>query len=286
LKVGAASLIDLTRLHLEWYAWTMQEGPRPEFLRKNVVYYVMRKDEWRYADTLNEVTERYESYFLDSTANATDVFAAGSLGPAPGSGRPDCYTFDPADTRGPEVAAQARMARDSLVDQGLTLALRGKQLIYDSAPFEKDVEISGFFKLRAWIAIDCPDTDFYVSIHEIGLDGGSLRLSTDALRARYREGPRMPRLIGTREPLCYEFARFTFVSREIARGHRLRLVIAPLGRIVEASFMQKNYNAGGIVAEESAADSRPVTVRLFHDAAHPSALYVPLAGPGRTDLSG
>jgi uncharacterized protein len=96
------------------------------------------------------------------------------------------------------------------------------------------------------------------------------------MRARYREGLRTPKLITSAAPLLYDFQRFTFVSRTIRRGHRLRLVVAPLGRLIETTFSQKNYNGGGVVAEESVADARPVTVRLFHDSAHPSALYIPL----------
>ena len=151
--------------------------------------------------------------------------------------------------------------------------------MYHSAPFERDTEVSGFFRLVAWISIDCPDTDFYVSVHEIGRDGGSVRLSTDAMRARYREGLRKPKSIQTGEPLCYEFNRFTFVSREIKRGHRLRLIIAPVGRLIEANFTQKNYNGGGVVANESVHEARAVTVRLCHDDARPSALHVPIGKP-------
>jgi predicted acyl esterase len=158
----------------------------------------------------------------------------------------------------------------------LTLALCGKQLVYHSAPFSADAEITGFFKLSAWIAIDCPDADLYVSIHEIGLDGASIRLSTDAIRARYREGLRTSKLIRTREPLRYDFERFTFISRQVKRGHRLRLIIAPIGRLIDTTFVQKNFNGGGVVAEESAQDARAVTVSLFHDSAHPSVLHVPL----------
>jgi hypothetical protein len=33
------------------------------------------------------------------------------------------------------------------------------------------------------------------------------------------------------------------------------------------------------VAEQSMSDARTVTVTLFHDRAHPSALYVPLGQP-------
>jgi len=279
VAVGRESLLDLNKLHLEWYAWTMERGPRPEFLEKRVAYYVMGAETWRYVDTLEQVTASQRPYFLDSAGNADDVFAAGYLSEVAGTGEPDTYRYDPRDTHGLEVQAEANACGSSLVDQSVTLALRGKALVYHSAPFEADTEVSGFFRLQAWIAIDRPDTDLYVSVHEIGLDGGSVRLSTDAIRARYRQGLRTPELIGTTAPLRYDFDRFTFVSRQIKRGHRLRLVIAPIGRLIEATFVQKNCNAGGVVAEESADDALPVTVSLFHDNAHPSVLHVPLGNP-------
>jgi len=104
------------------------------------------------------------------------------------------------------------------------------------------------------------------------------------MRARYREGFRSPKLIKSAAPLRYDFEHFTLVARRIKRGHRLRLVIAPIGRIVEATFAEKNYNSGGVVSEETSTDGRPVTVRLFHDEAHSSALYVPLDGRPSEEL--
>jgi len=279
LKLGHASLVNLSELHVQWYAWTSGVGPKPPFLRQPVAYYVMGAERWRYAPTLEAVTARYWSLFLDSTSNATDVLSAGTLSEAPARGEPDTYTYDPRDVDGPEILAEAHADPSSLTDQALTIALRGKALFYHSAPFDQDTEISGFFKLSAWISIDCPDTDVYISIYEISRDGSALRLSTDAMRARYREGLRTPRLAHTVEPLQYDFDRFTFVSRQIKRGHRLRLVIAPMGRLVEATFAQRNYNSGGVVASESVADARAVTVRLLHDDLHPSLLCVPLGHP-------
>jgi uncharacterized protein len=281
LKVGASSLIDMPQLHLDWYAWTMANGSRPDFLKRPVVYYITAADEWRSAETLEEITERHETYFLDSAGCASDVFSAGSLVFAQGNGGPDSYTYDPRNTRGTEVEAEACAHGGSLTDQSQIFALHGRLLVYHSAPFDADTELSGFFRLCAWISIDCPDTDFYVSVHEIDLAGRSLRLTTDAIRARYREGPRTPKLIDTQEPLRYDFDRFTFVARQVRRGHRLRLVIAPVGRLVEGTFVQKNYNSGGVVSAESVNEARPVRVTLFHDAQYPSALYVPI---GRLDV--
>jgi len=276
LHCGAASLIDLYQLQLEWYAWTMQSGPKPTFLKKAVAYYVTGADQWKYADTLDAVTASHQTLYLESDGEANDVGCASSLGFAAGNGPPDSYRYDPGDTRAPEIEAEAQADGSSLVDQSLTFALRGRELIYHSAALEQDTEVSGFFQLRAWISIDTPDTDFFVSIYEIDPDGSALVLSTDALRARYREGMRAPRLVSSDDPLRYDFERFTFVARRIKRGCRLRLVIAPVGRLIGATFVQKNFNAGGLVAAESAQQARPVHVRLFHDTARPSALLVPL----------
>jgi len=230
----------------------------------------MYADKWRYADTLAAVTGSTLALHLDSTSNANDVLSSGALAAASASGRPDHYRDDPRDVS--TAGLEASIDPDSLVDQRMTYALRGKQLIYHGVPFDQDTEISGFFRLSAWIAIDQSDTDFRVDIYEIRGDGSAIPLTSDVLRARYRENAREPRPIRTKDPLRYEFEHFTFVSQEVKKGSRLRLIIGPINSI----YREKNYNSGGAVEQESMADARPVTVTLYHDREHPSTLYVPL----------
>jgi len=95
------------------------------------------------------------------------------------------------------------------------------------------------------------------------------------MRARYREGLRVEKLISTEKPLRYEFDRFFFVSRLIRKDCRLRLVFRPNHNLK----WQKNYNSGKPVVDETMADARTVTVRLYHDAAHPTTLSVPIGRP-------
>jgi putative CocE/NonD family hydrolase len=267
---GPASLVDLLKLHVDWYVWTMQGAPKPEFLKKNVAYYVMQADKWRYADTLEGVTAESRAYNLDSKTNATDVLTSGSLGVEPSTGSPDHYVYDPHDLGAAAIEDEIDPA--SLTNQSLIYARRGKLLVYHSAPFDKDTEVSGFFKFSAWIAIDQPDTDFSVSVYEIRKDGSSILLTNDLKRARYRESARKATTITTRKPLRYVFEGFTFTSRRIELGSRLRLVIAPVNSI----YSQKNYNSGGEVSAESIQDARAVTVTLYHDRTHPSTLFVPM----------
>lgn len=285
LTFGGPALLDTMSLHLQWYDWALRGGAKPSFLKKNVAYYVMGADEWRYADRLDDITMMTMPLYLDSNGRANDVLASGSLGDAQGRGPADSYIYDPSDVssvsaeREREYAAALTLLRptfpvDSLVDQTPIYENAGKALVYHSAPFSRALEVSGFFRFSAWIAIDQPDTDFLVTIHEVKRDGQSILLSADLMRARYRDSHERETLIKTSEPLLYEFERFTFTSRRIERGSRLRLVFGPLN----SPHYQKNYNSGGVVGHESVADARVVAVKLYHDESRPSVLHVPIGG--------
>ncbi len=273
LKFGEASLLDMNALHTAWYDWTMKAGAKPEFLKDKVAFYVVGEEAWRYAPTLDAVTARAEPWYLDSVGGrANDVFASGSLDKRKSGGaKPDSYVYDPLDTSSAEW--ESVDVPNGLTDQRGLLNSSGKVLVYHTAPFAADTDIAGFFKLSAWISLDQPDTDIAAAIYEIKPDGSSVSLSDDVLRARYRKSFRdaVPVKPGAVEQ--YDFTHFTFNARRIAKGSRLRLVIAP----VNSQWSQKNYNSGGVVANESGKDARKVTVTLYHDAAHPSALYVPIA---------
>jgi hypothetical protein len=274
LTFGPASLVDLPKLHVDWYGWTMQGGPKPELLKNHVAYYVMFADKWRYADSLAAVTAEERALHLDSRVNATEVLSSGSLSVDPQKGGPDHYIYDPRDLSTGQL--EAGIDPDSLVDQTLVYARHGSQLVYHSAPFQKDTEISGSFRLTAWIAIDQPDTEFEARLYEIRQDGSSIALAAQMVQARNRHSSREPQLITTKAPLRYDFEHFSFVSQELKKGSRLRLVIAPVNSI----HSEKNYNSGGVVAEETLKDARTVTVTLYHDREHPSTLYVPLGAAG------
>jgi len=277
IKVGPESLVDLPKLHLQWYAWTMQAGDKPAFLKKRVTYYVMVADRWRYADTLDAITDHFDAYYLSASGNSADVLHSGFLDlRVPVTASVSRYVYDPKDISGAAFEASNDF---SYTDQRLVYRLVGKQVVYHSSPCERDTEISGFFKLRAWLSIDQPDTDFEANVYEVGLDGKSVWLSSDRIRARYRESLREANLIQTTDPLLYDFDRFTFISRVLKQGSRLRLVIGPVNSI----HAQRNFNSGGVVAKESIQDARPVEVKLFHGREHPSVLHVPIGRPCSSD---
>ncbi len=279
LHFGPASLLDMNKLHKEWYDWTLKGGPKPEFLQKRVAYYVVGPgaEEWKYADSLEAIASEKRTLYLHSDGRANDVFHSGFLREEkPSQSPPDSYVYDPLDVRPAELLRG--WGGHSLTNQRYALNLFGNGLVYHSEPFPEVTEITGFLKFVAWMAMDVPDTDFFVWVYEIQPDGTSIRLTRDSMRARYRESLRQEKLVTPGEINRYEFNSFTFFSRRIAKGSRLRLVLWSPNYI----YWEKNYNSGGVVAEESGKDARTAHITLYHDAEHPSFLELPVvSGNGR-----
>lgn len=272
LTFGEASILDMNRLHVDWYDWTLKGGKPPEFLKKRVAYYLVGAEEWKYADSLEAISNAKKILYLNSNnGEANDVFHSGSLSEErPGEVKPDRYTYDPMDVRPAELEKEE--IKNYITDERDALNLFGNGVVYHSAPFAEDTEISGFVKLVVWMSMDVPDTDFGVVLYEIMPDGKSIQLTGDLLRARYRDSVVTETLAKPGEINRYEFDGFTFFSRRIAKGSRLRLLLASPNSI----YVEKNYNSGGVVAEETGKDAHTAHVTLYHDSDHPSALELPL----------
>ncbi len=93
-------------------------------------------------------------------------------------------------------------------------------------------------------------------------------------RARYRKSLRQEKRVTSGEVTRYTFDDFTYFSRRIAKGSRLRLVFSS----PNSPGIEKNYNSGGVVARETAKDARTAHITLYHDAEHPTHLELPIGG--------
>jgi putative CocE/NonD family hydrolase len=271
LKFGPASVLDLNKLHTEWYDWTMKGGKKPDFLKKRVAYYLVGAEEWKYADTLETISNAKLNLFLGSNGTASDITRSGELKEALGAGAPsDHWTYDPLDTQPGDAEPDDDPA--ALTSQRSVTNLFGEGLVYHSEPIAEATEITGFAKLQLWLSMDVADTDVEADLYEVLADGSSVQLTSAAVRARYRKSLREASPVPAGKIEKYVFGNFTFFSRRIARGSRLRLVV----RSVNSIQVEKNYNSGGAVAAETAKDARTAHITLVHDAEHPSSLELPI----------
>jgi putative CocE/NonD family hydrolase len=271
LVFGKNCLLDMHQIHLEWFDWILKGKDKPEFLKTRVSYYMMGENAWRYVDKLEEISNKTETWYLSSEdGKANDVFHSGYLEQTPPQNKQeaDLFVYDPLKL----MTEEKYMKQNPNYFTDQSAALEEDILIYQSDPLEKDIEVAGYIKFEAYMELNVPDTDFGVGLFEIKPDGTCIFLGTDMMRARYRKSLSKEELVKPGEVNLYEFKRFYFFARKLERGSRLRLIIGPLN----TPDVGKNYNSGGVVADETAKDARKATIKLYHDKNHPSVLELPI----------
>ncbi len=283
VKFGPAAVINLNDLHRQWYDWTMRNGARPEFLRNQIAYYLLApgnggaNGEWKYADNFEALVANPKTFYLDSkNVDANGVFRSGSLTEKQPSDGADTFTYDPLDTkRGENIEGTEPNEKTALIDQRYELSIGNDGLVYHTEPMPNETPLVGCPQLTLWVSIDTPDADLQAHLYEIQPDGTSIALWSDVRRLRYRESLREPKLVKPGEVVRCDFKPGLFVARRLMKGSRLRLVVSSPNSIA----WQKNYCSGGIVAEEMAKDARTCHVQIHHDAAHASAIQLPIREP-------
>lgn len=280
VKFGPGAIVDLNDLHRQWYDWTMKNGAKPQFLKNQVAYYLLApgnsgaNGEWKYTDNYANLIANPKTLYLDSkNGDANGVFRSGFLTEKQPNQGADEYINDPLDThRGEEVEGAEPKDKTAVVDQSFALCIGKDGLVYHTDPLPKEMPLIGCPKVSLWVSIDTPDTDLQADLYEIQPDGTSVALWNDIRRLRYRESLREAKLVKPGEIVKCDFDPGLFVARRLMKGSRLRLVVYSPNSI----FWQKNYNSGGVVADETAKDARTAHVKVYHDAQHASAIELPL----------
>jgi len=280
VKFGPVAIVDLNDLHRQWYDWMLKNGPKPEFLKNQVAYYLLApgntgaNGEWKYADDFAGLVANSKTLYLDSkNGDANGVFRSGTLTEKKPSKGADQYVYDPLDTsRGENVEGVEPNEKMAGIDQRFPLSIGKDGLVYHSDQLPAETPLIGCPKLSLWLSIDTPDTDFEADLYEIQPDGTSIALWSDIRRLRYRESLREAKLVKSGEIVKCDFNPGLFVARRLMKGSRLRLVISSPNSI----FWQKNYNSGGVVTDETTKDARTAHVQVYHDAAHASAIQLPI----------
>lgn len=271
LSIPDAAVIDMEKLHADWYDWVLGRGSKPALLKDRVAYFMMGADEWRYAHSLEAASSGKDLTLFLSAQQGTpeDVFHSGSLREGPsGSQPPAILVSDPHELPELEVANYA--AKEDLTSQFRDFQKRA--IVFHSEPFAQDVEAAGWMRLKLAVQADAPDFDLWAQVLMLLPDGSTVRLGEDIRRARFRDGPFKAELLRADQIVDIPF-EFYWMARRIPAGARLRLTVAPLN----SPIYQKNYNTGARIGYEKWEDARVATIKIFHDAEHASRLVLPLA---------
>lgn len=275
LAIPDNAVLDMEKLHADWYDWIIGRGPQPAFLRDKVAYFMPGADEWRYAKSLDAASSgKTLDFYLSAPADAPlSLFHSGVLAKQqPGAEAPATIISDPREL--PELAFAKYASDENLTSQ--FRASDKRAIVFHSEPFATDVEVAGPMRLNLPVEADAPDFDLWAQVMMVMPDGSAVRLGEDMRRARFRNGPFKQELLETGRIVEIPF-EFFWMARRIPAGATLRLVIAPLN----SPNYQKNFNTGGRIGYEKIGDARVAHIKVFHDADHPGRLSLPLAAPAQ-----
>lgn len=210
--------------------------------------FVMGVDEWRdYAEWPPLDTSETSLYLGDEVLTLDPEGCAGSTTVTHDPARPvptvgGQILYGPPDFAGPHDQRPAE-AHASVAS-------------FTTAPFEETFEVVGPVTLRVWVETDQTDADLHAVLTDVAPDGTSRILTDGALRLSRRDG--LDRIVPCipGEPVEVEVDLWA-TANAFLPGHRLRLNLAG------SSFPKYVLSEG------------PYTLRILHDAAHPSRLVLP-----------
>ena len=155
------------------------------------------------------------------------------------------------------------------------LAERADVLVFQTAPLETDVEVTGAIEAELWIASNCPDTDFTIKLIDVyppneDYPGGyAMNLTDGILRCRYRDSWERPSLMTPGQAYRIRVTAFP-TANLFKRGHRIRLDVS------SSNFPHFDLNLNTGAPEGTGSEVRVATNRVFVDKARASRVVLPV----------
>jgi putative CocE/NonD family hydrolase len=255
-------LLTGLRQGLLWFDAHLK-GQTDDLRQKPVRLYVMGAAEWRELDDFPPPS-RPTRYHL----HAAETLAPD---PPPAESSPDHYRYDPADPT-PALGGALLGFKGAGAQDNRPLEARPDVLCYTTPSLTQAVEIIGPVRLELFVRSSLAHTDFFGRLCDVSPDGRSTNLCDGLFRIEPGRGDVQPD-----GSLRIEIDLWATAHRFL-QGHRLRLLVA------SGAHPRWSRNLG---SGEPLATGVPLVAAdqtIYHDAAHPSALVLPVVNPERGGL--
>ena len=261
-EFGGAAAIDYDKVVLSWMDHYLGGTDNGADRAKPVRYFVMGTNAWRDSDVWPPAAERMPYYLATRVGEA----GVGRIQKVPPSKQEaSSLVSDPANP-------VRNIYSNSGAHDYRELVKRGDVLTFDSAVLDGDSEITGPVEAKVYVSCDCRDLDLWVQLLDVAPDGTAFNLmgpGLDVQRASYREMARGRQLLIPGQ--IYEVDLEHLVTSNVfLKGHRIRVQIS-------GSFFpnfSRNLQTGEL--ENSSAKLQKATIRVYHDADHPSQIILPI----------
>ena len=281
-NVGAVNFapvgdVDYYGVMMDWYDSILRGSANGMAQQKPVRYFVMGKNTWADADAWPPPEAHATSYYLQSNGKANSATGDGVLSTAAprsaasAADAADQFIEDPANpvpTLGGQLCCDARHLQVGVQDQRPDEA-RPDVLVYSTPPLAQDLNVTGPVRVELYVSSSAVDTDFVAMLTDVAPDGVAHNIADGVVRMRFRDSLEHPDFI---EPgKIYKVTVDLWATSNVfLASHKLRLDIAG------SNFPRFDRNLNTQESPETGTEGKSATNRIYHDAAHPSALIIPV----------
>ena len=261
---------SMTPLALDWFDKWLRGDTSKQI---NSRYFMMGDNVWRESPSWPPIS-RQQEWFLSSGGRANTRHGDGVLKPTIAGVNPqnDRFLYDPFNpvpTVGGATISQ-ELCPDGVQDQR-KVEEREDVLVYSSGILDQDTRIAGTVSVVLFASTSGRDTDFTAKLVDVEPEGFCANISEGIVRARYREGTHVEKLVPRETILEYKI-RLNDVAHCFRAGHRIRLEIS------SSNFPKwaRNLNCETHSNFATADEAQVATQQVYHDQLHPSRLVVSL----------
>ena len=183
----------------------------------------------------------------------------------PAESEPSSFRYDPVDPT--PAMGGARLNGGGRVDNR-ALESRADVLTYTTAVLHEDIEVIGEASAEVWFRSSLPYADVFVRLCDVDERGHSYNIC-DGLVS----------LSGVDEIVCATVQLWPTAHR-FKRGHRIRVQVS------SGAFARYARNPGTGERHATAKTLKVADQTVYHDAARPSAVILPIRQPARGDAGG
>lgn len=273
--IGAEGESPVNELMLAWYDHFLKGVENNVSGAPRVNYFLMGANKWKSADSWPLPNTRWSRYFLSGNGQMNSRSGTLSTTAPAVDQAPDSYVYDPTDPApsvGGHSCCGARSGPQGPYDQ-TPVEQRSDVLVYSSDPLPSDTEVTGPTTVDLWASSSAVDTDFTAKLLVVKPDGDAINLNNGILRTAFRDSLSDPRSGVPNQPSQYQIAIWP-TSYLFRAGDRIRVEIS------SSDYPQfaPNPNTGAPFGQSTV--TVPATQTILHDAAHPSAIVIPVIPAG------
>ncbi len=250
--IDSVAQFDTPDLTFQWMDYILRGGKKPEMLKDKINYEVMGANEWKYAPSLEQVSNETLTLYL-TDAKVDSQYRLSGVKPSKPGFLTQEVDFRDRKTMNNDYYPSPIVGRKPDLSNGFS---------FISEPFDEPVEISGSFSGAINAIINKKDMDIGVVLYEVMSNGELFQLSYHLGRASYAKDMSHRKLLTPGKVESIPFDKTRMVSRRLGKGSRLLVTL----NINKNPFAQINYGTGKDVSVEGINDAKtPLKIQWQND---------------------